>query len=369
MTEQVDCVVIGAGCVGLAVARSLAQAGREVLLLEQHEAFGTETSSRNSEVIHAGIYYPPGSLKAQLCVRGKALLYPFLERHGVPFARCEKLIVANAEEELAPLAALKETAAENGVDDLRFLEKEEAARLEPGLRCARAILSPSTGIFDSHTYMLALLGELEEAGGLAVFNSPVAAGQVTDEGVLLDVGGTDPMQLAARLVVNCAGLSSSRVARRLNGFPAEQVPETLKAKGRYFAYSGKAPFERLIYPMPSKESQGTHYTKDLGGQAKLGPDIIWGAAAENYDVEEEARDEFWAAARRFWPDLEKDRLHPSYAGLRPKLAGPGAWADFRIEGPAQHGVPGVIQMFGIESPGLTSSLALGEYVAAMAAAL
>ncbi|NHK26783.1 NAD(P)/FAD-dependent oxidoreductase [Parvularcula flava] len=363
MGERVDSVVIGAGVVGLAVARALALSGREVMVLEQHDAFGTETSSRNSEVIHAGIYYEPGSLKAQLCVRGKEVLYPYLAERGVPYLNCGKLIVATSPAEVPGLKALMARAEANGVHDLQLMSAEEAKAMEPALACEAAIWSPSTGIFDSHTYMLSLLGDIENAGGMAVFNAPVVGGRVREERVEINVGGEAGVKLDAALVVNCAGLHASRVAQLIEGFPADKVPETRYAKGRYFTYSGKAPFERLIYPMPTADSQGTHYTRDLGGQGRLGPDVVWGVELGDYDVDEGARDQFWQDAVKFWPGLEKDKLYASYAGIRPKITTPGVWADYRIEGPAAHGVPGMIQLFGIESPGLTASMAIGEYVA------
>ncbi|GGC97778.1 NAD(P)/FAD-dependent oxidoreductase [Aquisalinus flavus] len=366
MGERVDCVVIGAGVVGLAVARALALSGREVMVLEQHDAFGTETSSRNSEVIHAGIYYEPGSLKARLCVRGKAMLYPYLAERGVPHLNCGKLIVATSPAEVPGLQKLMARAEENGVRDLRLLSAEEAQAMEPALSCEAAIWSPSTGVFDSHTYMLSLLGDIENAGGMAVFNAPVVGGRVREGGVEIDVGGEAAVTLDAALVVNCAGLHASKVARMIEGFPADKVPETRYAKGRYFTYSGKAPFERLIYPMPSADSQGTHYTRDLGGQGRLGPDVLWGVELGDYDVEADARDRFWQDAVKFWPGLEKDKLHASYAGIRPKITSPGVWADYRIDGPQVHGVPGMIQLFGIESPGLTASMAIGSFVASLA---
>ena len=363
MTERVDTVVIGAGVVGLAIARALALSGRDVILLEQHETFGTETSSRNSEVIHAGIYYPAGSLKAQLCVAGRKLLYTYLRERGLAHLNCEKLIVATDEEDIGKLEALHALGRQNGVDDLRMISAAEAKTMEPAVRCVAAIHSPSTGIIDSHHYMLSLLGDLEAAGGVAAFNAKVIGGKVTGERVLVETG--DGTVLDAALVVNSAGLWASKVAASFEGFPPAHIPETRYAKGRYFSYSGKAPFERLIYPMPRPDSQGTHYTRDLGGQGRLGPDIVWGVGPEDYVVEEEARGEFFQAAQQFWPDLEEHRLHAAYAGIRPKLAETGGWADFGIDGPAVHGVPGFIQLFGMESPGLTSSLAIGEYVAGL----
>ncbi len=366
MTEKVECVVIGAGVIGLAVARALALSGREVILLEQHDTFGTETSSRNSEVIHAGIYYEPGSLKAKLCVRGKEMLYPYLDERGIDYKRCGKLIVATSDDEVPGLAFFKARAEENGVDDLSLLTAQEATTQERLLSCKEALFSPSSGIFDSHNYMLSLLGDLENADGVAVFNSPVSSGNVTAVGVLLNIGGQMPTRLVAKWVINCAGLHASKVAKSIEGVPQTHIPDTKYAKGRYFMITGKAPFEHLIYPMPTNDSQGTHYTCDLGGQGRLGPDIVWDAALNDYDVAPAARPEFWAAAQRYLPSLQEDQLYASYAGLRPKIGPPGVWMDFQIDSPEDHGVPGLINLFGIESPGLTASLALAEYVAALA---
>lgn len=367
MTDHIDAVVIGAGVVGLAVGRALAKAGREVIVLEQHDAIGTETSSRNSEVIHAGIYYRPGGLRARLCVAGKKLLYAFCETHGVAYSRCEKLIVAANDEEAVRLGAIRQNARANGVDDLRLLTGEEAAALEPGLDCRAALLSPSTGIVDSHGLMLALQGEIENAGGNVVLESPVIGGEAQPDSIALVIGGASVLTIKARTVVNCAGLHAAGLARSIRGLAPEFIPEIRYAKGQYFTVSGKAPFSRLIYPMPAPDSQGVHYTRDLGGQAKLGPDISWGVELGDYSLDETKRRAFFEAARRFWPLLEESRLQPGYAGLRPKIAGPGEEGDFRIEGPAFHGVSGLINLFGIESPGLTSCLAIGEEVRRIAA--
>lgn len=360
MAERVDAVVIGAGVVGLAVGRALALAGREVIVLERHDAFGTETSSRNSEVIHAGIYYRPGGLRARLCVEGKRLLYPYCRERGVGHANCEKLIVAIGADEVARLAPLKATAQANGVDDLALIGGAEAARLEPGLTCDAALLSPTSGVVDSHGLMLALLGDLENAGGVLALSSPVNGGAVNNEGVDLKVG---ELILRARLVVNCGGLHADRVARTIDGLDQAKIPAQRPAKGQYFTYSGKAPFRRLIYPMHTPDSQGVHYTRDLGGQARLGPDIRWDAMLGDYSVDEARREAFATAARRFWPGLDSDRLVPGYAGQRPKTTGPGEEGDFLILGPRDHGTPGYIGLYGIESPGLTSCLAIGAFVA------
>jgi len=361
--EHVDAVVIGAGAVGLAVARALAQAGREVLILEAENAFGTGTSSRNSEVIHAGIYYPTGSLRAQLCVRGKALLYDFCTSHGVAHQRCGKLIVATSDADLPALHKLQATAQANGVTDLRWLSEAEARALEPALQCVAALLSPSTGIIDSHGLMLALLGDAEAAGAMLALCAPVQAGRITPQGIELDVGGDEPMQLRARTVVNSAGLHAPALARKLAGLDAAHIPPDHLAKGCYFSLPGKAPFSRLVYPAPGQSSHlGVHLTLDLGGQARFGPSFEW-VDRLDYTVDPAGADHFYAEVRRYWPGLPDGVLQPAYAGIRPKISGPGKpAADFRIDGPAVHGVPGLVNLFGIESPGLTSSLAIADLV-------
>ena len=365
--EQADAVVIGAGVVGLAVARALALAGREVIVLEAEDAFGTGTSARNSEVIHAGIYYPTGSLRAQLCVRGKALLYDHCQRHHVPHQRCGKLIVATQAGELAALDKLHATAQANGVHDLQRLSAAEAQALEPALHCVGALLSPSTGIIDSHGLMLSLLGEAEAHGAMLALCSPVLGGRVTDEGIVLrvggDVGGESPMTLCARTVVNSASLQAPALARAIQGQPAQHIPQDHLAKGCYFTLPGRAPFSRLVYPAPGQSSHlGVHLTLDLGGQARFGPSFEW-VDTIDYTVDPAGADGFYAEVRRYWPGLPDGVLQPGYAGIRPKITGPGEpAADFRIDGPALHGVPGLVNLFGIESPGLTSSLAIAERV-------
>lgn len=366
MSERVDAVVIGAGVIGLAVARALALAGREVMVLERHDAFGTETSSRNSEVIHAGIYYRPGGLRARLCVRGKELLYAYCRERGVAHANCQKLIVANGAAEAARLAPLKSVAEENGVHDLHIIDGAEATRLEPGLACDAALVSPSSGIIDSHGLMLAFLGDIENAGAMLALSSPVAGGRVVDGGVELDIAGAEPMTLCAHLVVNSAGLWADRVARGVAGLDALKIPAQRPATGRYFTCTGKAPFQRLVYPLHTPDSQGVHYTRDLGGQARLGPDIGWDAPLGDYAVDAALGDAFFKAARRFWPDLKRDQLNAGYAGQRPKTTGPGEEGDFVILGPGAHGTPGYIGLYGMESPGLTSCLAIAEHVAGLA---
>jgi L-2-hydroxyglutarate oxidase LhgO len=350
------------------VARALALAGREVLVMEAADAMGTGTSSRNSEVIHAGLYYEPGSLKARLCVRGRELLYAYCNERGVPHQRCGKLIVATREEQAGALHQIAARAAVNGVHDLVHLTGEAARALEPALACVAALHSPSTGIVDSHALMLALLGDLENAGGLLALLSPLKSAipsveRSHDAIVLVADDGTE---IAARTVVNAAGLYAPALARRFAGLDARHVPTAFFAKGNYFTLAGRAPFSRLIYPVPEAAGLGVHLTLDLGGQAKFGPDVQWVDGPDDLVVDAARGDAFYAEVRRYWPALPDGALQPGYAGIRPKISGPGeAAADFVIQGPAVHGVPGLVNLFGIESPGLTSCLAIGEAVAAL----
>lgn len=361
--EQVECIVAGAGVIGLAVARALAQAGREVILVEAADRIGSETSSRNSEVIHAGIYYPAGSLMARLCVEGRTLLYAYCRERGIPHRQCGKLIVATSASELEQLPDIAARAARNGVTDLRQISTADARILEPALATTGALLSPATGIIDSHAYMMSLLGDAENAGAVLALNSPVERGQVTDDGVVVDVGGAEPVSLACRLFVNAAGLAAPKLARRLEGMPLALVPKEYYAKGDYFSYVGKAPFSRLIYPVPVKGGLGIHLTVDMAGQARFGPDIEW-VDALNYDVDPAKAASFYAGVRRYFPDLKDGALVPAYSGIRPKIVPPEvASQDFVVQGPSVHGVPGLINLFGIESPGLTASLALAKLVA------
>jgi L-2-hydroxyglutarate oxidase LhgO len=358
--DNADVVVIGAGVIGLAVARAFAYRGREVLVLEAAEAFGTETSSRNSEVIHAGIYYPAGSLKAQLCVAGRELLYDFCARHGVPHRRCGKLIVATSEAQVAQLEQIQAAAARNGVD-LDLLSREQALSLEPRLTCHAALQSPTTGIVDSHSLMLALLGQAENRGASLVCESRVTHLSLESGGVAVGVNGDEPL-LLARTVINCAGLRAPELARSIVGFPAQHVPRAYFAKGSYFTLSGPSPFTHLIYPVPEHGGLGVHLTLDLAGRARFGPDVQWVERCE-YGVEPQRSERFYAAIRAYWPELPDGALQPAYAGIRPKISGPTeAAADFCISGPAVHGVAHVVNLFGIESPGLTASLALAEKV-------
>lgn len=363
VAHRVDCVVIGAGVVGLAVARALALAGREVMVLERAGAIGTGISSRNSEVIHAGIYYPSGTLKAGLCVRGKALLYAYCAERGIGHRRCGKLIVASAPAQQQRLAALVEQGHANGVDDLQWLTGEQARALEPQLHCHAAILSPSTGIVDSHALMLSLQGDVERAAGIVALNTPVTAMKWTPDAITLVAD--DGTRLSARSVVNAAGLQAVALAARCEGLASARVPHPSWAKGNYFTLSTRAPFSHLIYPVPEAAGLGVHLTLDLGGQAKFGPDVEWVDDPEQLAVDPQRCRDFYAEVRRYWPALADDSLLPGYAGIRPKLGGADQPAsDFVISGPDQHGVPGLLHLFGIESPGLTSSLALADRVVA-----
>jgi L-2-hydroxyglutarate oxidase LhgO len=362
--EHVDCVVIGAGVVGLACARALALSGREVLLLDSAEAIGTGTSSRNSEVVHAGIYYPAGSLKARFCVAGRERLYQYCDERGVPYARLGKLIVAADEAELPTLTAIRAKAAANGVE-LTELGADEARAMEPQLRCAGALHSPRTGIVDSHALMLALLGDAEAAGALFATHAQVEGGEVADGGVRLRVGGAEPMELQARALVNAIGLHAPDLARSIAGIPGETIPRAYLCKGSYYALLGRAPFSHLIYPVPEAAGLGVHLTLDLGGQARFGPDTEW-VETEDYDVDPARAAGFYAAIRRYWPALPDGALAPGYAGIRPKISGPTEPnADFCVSGPAEHGIGGVVNLYGIESPGLTASLVLADHVAAL----
>jgi L-2-hydroxyglutarate oxidase LhgO len=364
--DKVECVVVGAGVVGLAIARRLAEAGREVIVLEAADAIGTVTSSRNSEVIHAGIYYPAGSLMARLCVAGKQALYNYCRDRGIPHRNSGKLIVATRPEEIAKLASIKAHAEANGVADLEQLSGTEARALEPALACEAALLSPSTGIVDSHSYMLSLRGEAEAAGAAFAFLAPLERGRVTADGFELDVGGEAPMTLACDMLINSAGLSATAIARMLDGMPLDLIPPAYLAKGCYFSCNAKAPFSRLIYPVPEPGGLGVHLTLDLAGQARFGPDVEW-VDHIDYTVDPARGERFYPAIRRYWPSLPDGALMPSYSGMRPKIVPPAvAVQDFMIQGAQTHGVPGLINLFGIESPGLTSSLAIADYVAEMA---
>lgn len=363
---DIECVVVGAGAVGLAIARELALDGLEVLVVEQADAIGTGTSSRNSEVIHAGIYYPAGSLKAQLCVQGKHLLYEYCLTRGVAHSRLGKLIVATSEQEKAALSSIIDKAKVNGVSDLQWLDKQEAETLEPALRCTAALLSPSTGIVDSHGLMLAYQGDAERAGAQCVFHSPLMKARAIDSGGFeVFFGGEEPMTLSCKMLVNTAGLTAPLLARKFEGLDAAHIPKAYLCKGSYFSLQGKAPFKHLIYPVPQQAGLGVHLTLDLGGQAKFGPDTQW-VESEDYDLDASRGDGFYEAVRRYWPCLKDGALQPSYAGIRPKISGPGEpSADFMISDASHHGKPGLVNLFGIESPGLTASLAIAQRVKAV----
>ena len=379
MVERCECVVIGAGAVGLAIAQALAAAGREVVVVEAAETFGTVTSSRNSEVVHAGLYYPPGSLKARFCRRGRDLLYVWLREHGIEHLRCEKLVVATDEAEVRQLHGVAARAEANGVEDLRWLTGAEAQEMEPEVRCIAALHSPSTGIFDSHGYMLSLKGVAESFGAMFAFHAQVVGGAVRDDGILLrladsglgsgeprDAGGS--VELLCHIVVNSAGLGAQEVSRVLAGLPAASVPPLYYSKGCYFTLAGRPPFQRLVYPPPDLASIGLHYTRDLSGRGRFGPDNQWVDAVE-YSVDGARAEVFYDSIRRYWPGLKDGALAPDYAGIRPKIQAPGEQpVDFVIHGPETHGVPGYIALYGIESPGLTSSLAIAEHVLARLAA-
>jgi L-2-hydroxyglutarate oxidase LhgO len=358
--ERVEAVVVGAGVVGLAVARALAMAGREVVILEAEDAIGTHTSSRNSEVIHAGIYYPKDSLKARACVAGRELLYEYCAAHGVPHRRSGKLIVATDERQLAELEAIQRKAHANGVTDVVWMTRAQASALEPAVSCVAALYSPSTGIIDSHALMLAYLGDAEAHGAMLALKTHIVGAQVVPEGFVLH---THEMDLECRLLVNSAGLKAPTVAKAIEGYRAQLAPRELYAKGNYYSLAGRAPFSRLVYPVPEPGGLGVHVTLDLAGQARFGPDVEWVERIE-YGVDPKRAERFYAAIRRYWPGLPDGALAPGYAGIRPKTAGPGEPApDFVVQGPAAHGVPGLVHLFGIESPGLTASLALADMTA------
>jgi len=360
--ERVDCVVIGAGVVGLAVARRLAQDGREVMVLEAAHSIGTGTSSRNSEVIHAGIYYAPNSLKATLCVRGRQSLYAYCESRAIPYRRCGKLIVATNARQLSALQALRDKACANGVLDLQSLTAAQVKAMEPDIFCLAALLSPSTGIIDSHAFMLQLQADAEQAGAVFAFQSAVEGGEITFEGIALRVqGAIEP--LLAHSVINCAGLQAQQVAARLIGLRAAAIPPLFYAKGNYFSFSGRANFSHLIYPMPEAGGLGIHLTLDLAGRPRFGPDVQW-VPELDYTVDPARLVTFQNQIRHYWPGVDAGTLQPDYVGIRPKLAAQGApAADFRIDDHTRHGVAGLINLFGIESPGLTAALAIADHVA------
>lgn len=360
--EKIDVAVIGAGVVGLAIARRLAISGREVIVLESADAIGTGTSSRNSEVIHAGIYYPPGSLKGELCVSGKKMLYEFCQSHGVTHKKVGKLIVATNETQIDGLARLLQTGLNNGVDDLRIIDEGEIKKMEPALRAISAIHSPSTGLVDSHGLMLALQGDIENAGGMIALNSPVIGGRIESDAIILSVGGVEPMELSCALAINAAGHGAWDIAKTIDGIDKKTIPPHHLAKGNYFLLQGKAPFSQLIYPLPGSASLGIHYTLDLGGQGRFGPDVEW-TNKMDYSVDPGRADSFYASIRNYWPDIPDGSLVPGYSGIRPKIQAQGEDAKDFMFAPDASGK--IINLYGIESPGLTSCLAIGEKIFAM----
>jgi len=363
--DRVGTVVIGAGVVGLAIARTLARSGREVVILEAEPLIGSRTSARNSEVIHAGIYYPQGSLKARSCVEGRHRLYAYCASHGVPHRRCGKLIVATDASQLEALESIRQRALANGVEDIAWLSRAQTLALEPALSAVAALHSPSTGIIDSHALMLACLGDAQAHGAMLALKSPLERALVRAEGIELQVGGAEPMRLHARCVVNCAGLRAPSLARRIEGYPSGLAPGEHYAKGNYYALTGRAPFSRLVYPVPEPGGLGVHVTLDLGGRARFGPDVEW-VESIDYRVDPARAERFYAAIRRYWPGLPDGALEPGYAGIRPKISARGEpAADYVVQGPREHVVPNLVQLFGIESPGLTASLALADHAAAL----
>lgn len=358
---ETETVVIGAGVIGLAVARALARAGQEVIVLESAGRFGEGISSRNSEVIHAGIYYPAGSLKARLCVDGRQRLYEYCHSHQVRHRKCGKWIVATGEAQDARLLDIQTAAAANGVE-LALVPAHRLQEQLPALSASSGLWSPETGIVDSHGLMLSLLGELEDAGGHVAFHSPVIAAESDSHGHCLQIGGETPLTLKAATVINAAGLGAVPLAQAWNGLPDSAKPRQWLARGVYFSYSGRTPFNTLIYPVPEPGGLGVHLTLDLAGQARFGPDVEW-IDREDYTVDPARMEAFANGIRQWWPDLDASRLQPAYAGIRPKLVGPeGGFADFRVDGPEEHGVSGLVNLFGIESPGLTSCLAIADMV-------
>jgi len=364
--DRVDTVVVGAGVVGLAVARALALAGREVVILEAEAGIGSVTSARNSEVIHSGLYSPPDWLKTKVCIEGRRLLYPYCEAHGITHRRCGKLVVATSPEQVGALERLASNAQANGVEGLQLLDGAAARALEPALHAVAALHSKVTGIIDSHAFMLALQGEAEDHGAALALRSPLLSARAVADGFMVDIGGAEPMRLHTRCLVNSAGLAASDVAARIGGLAPDRVRATHRCKGNYFALSGvRAPFSRLIYPMHDAAGLGTHLTLDLAGQGRFGPDTEWlpDDGPIDYTVDATRGERFYAAIRRYWPGLPDGALQPDYSGVRPKLSAEGeAACDFAIDGPGAHGVPGLVSLFGIESPGLTAALAIAERV-------
>jgi L-2-hydroxyglutarate oxidase LhgO len=355
-------LVIGAGVVGLAIARQAALRGHDVIVAEAASAIGTGTSSRNSEVIHAGLYYPTGSKRAQHCPRARRMLYAYCESHGIPHRKLGKLFIVTKDADIPKLEAIYAQALTNGVENVTMLDAATAKRMEPALFCVAAFHSAETGIIDSHRYMLALQGDLEDRGGVLAFNTPIERIAREGSGWRVEFGGPDPGAITVDAVVNSASHGAQRLARATEGYPAERIPKLVLAKGNYFGFMGRAPFSRLIYPAPVPGGLGIHVTLDLAGRMRFGPDVEW-IETMNFDVDPRRGDTFYAYIRSYWPGLPDNSLFADYAGIRPKLTGPGEpAADFMVDGPGEHGLPGLVQLFGIESPGLTSSLSLAEEV-------
>ena len=371
--DRVDCVVIGAGVIGLAVAREMALQGRETILLERESAFGTISSARNSEVIHAGIYYPKDSLKAKLCVEGNRMLYEYCRTHHVATQPYGKLIVASDDSQLDDLQAILYKAQQNNVPEIKMITGEQAKSMEPELQCSAAVLSASTGIVDSHGFMLSLLGGFEDAGGMIAYQSPLISakpiGSKAQDGFELEIGGSDAMKIQTKLLINCAGMSAPAIAKKIEGLAQEQIPKAYFAKGNYFSLSGKSPFNHLIYPIPEPGGLGVHLTLDMGGQAKFGPDVEWLDIDQedqiDYTVDPKRGDGFYEAVRRYWPGLKDGSLQPDYSGVRAKIVPPNSPAgDFCFSTPQEHKMQGLYNLYGFESPGLTSSLAIARYLEA-----
>lgn len=369
--ERVDCVVVGAGVIGLAVAREMALQGRDTILLEREAAFGTISSARNSEVIHAGIYYPENSLKAELCVTGNRLLYEYCRSHQVATRPYGKLIVATVHEQINDLQAILYKAQNNGVPEIKLISGEQAKSLEPELQCEAALLSSTTGVVDSHGFMLSLLGGFEDAGGMVAYLSPLISaksiGKNAEGGFYLKIGGTDDMKIQTKLLINCAGLSAPSIAGHIGGLSQDHIPKAYFAKGNYFSLSGKSPFSHLIYPIPELGGLGVHLTLDMGGQAKFGPDVEWleieNEEQINYTVDARRGESFYAAVRQYWPNIRDGALQADYSGVRAKIVPPNANAgDFCFDSPQQHQLQGLFNLYGFESPGLTSSLAIAQYL-------
>ena len=360
---KIETVIVGAGVIGLSIARALATRGRDVLVLEREDGIGQVTSSRNSEVIHAGLYYPSDSLKARFCVEGRRALYRYCAERGVPHRRCGKLVVATSHDEDAALQQLFERASANGVEDLELIGAARLKEMEPSVRAVGALLSGSTGIIDGHALMLAYQGDAENAGATVQCRTPLLSGTLSPSTIALQAGGDEPVEIEADWLINAGGLAAWDISGSLAGLSPASIPPRYLAKGRYFAMSGRAPFDHLIYPMPPAGGLGIHLTFDLGGQARFGPDVEW-VDAINYDVDPAIAETFYDAIRQYWPGIPEGALAPAYAGIRPKVVGPGEpAADFVIQGPNETGHPGYVALYGIESPGLTASLAIGEYVA------